>query len=207
MLVHPWDAAVDDTEWQAWLDAGRDFGQLVVNGDRGWPVVVPTHFVRDGGVLLVHLARPNPVWAAIVADPRVVLTVTDDYAFVPGTWRAGEGTDPVDGVPTSYYATVQFRCRATILDDPAEKADLLRRQLAHFQPDGDHGEVAVDAGPYHRMLSGIRGLRLEVDDVVAKFKYDDHKPVELRAGVADRLAGRAQARDLAARTQQVRRMQ
>ncbi len=42
----------------------------------------------DGDILLVHLARPNKVWAAIQARPIVVMSVVDDYAYVPTTWRA-----------------------------------------------------------------------------------------------------------------------
>jgi hypothetical protein len=30
MLIHPWDAAISDTEWRDWL-AGHDFGQLAVS--------------------------------------------------------------------------------------------------------------------------------------------------------------------------------
>src|SRR5690606_15216846 len=149
MLIHPWDAALDDAEWQAWLAEGHDFGQRCVNGPPGRPpLVVPTHFTRDGSHLLVHLARPNPVWAAIERDPNVVLTVVGDYAFVPGPWRAGGATPPREGVPTSYYTAVQFTCRADIVDDAEGKAELLRRQMAHFHPDGDHAVVAVGQPPY-----------------------------------------------------------
>jgi transcriptional regulator len=31
MLIHPWDAAISETEWRNWLAAGHDFGQLAVN--------------------------------------------------------------------------------------------------------------------------------------------------------------------------------
>lgn len=211
MLIHPWDAALDDDEWRTWLTDGHDFGQLVVNGLPGQPpAVIPTHFVVEdtptGTRLLVHLARPNPVWANITADPNVVVTVIDDYAYVPTTWRAKAGGPDEDGVPTSYYAAVQVRCVAEIVDDPTDKADLLTRQLAHFQPTGDHAVVAVGAPPYGRMLSGIRGLRLQVTDVVAKFKYDDHNPTAHRARVASRLTARSTGRDLGAADQQQRRL-
>ena len=47
MLIHPWDAAADNTEWERWLREGHDFGQLVVNGPPGQPPhVVPTHWPR-----------------------------------------------------------------------------------------------------------------------------------------------------------------
>lgn len=207
MFIHPWDAGLDEAEWQTWIAEGHDFGLLSVNGLPGRPpAVVPTHFTSDGNHLLIHLARPNPVWESIEHDPHVTFTVIGDYAFVPGPWRAGPGTAPTDGVPTSYYAAVQFLCRAVIVDDPEAKAELLRRQLAHFQPDGDHAPVAVDQPPYGRMLSGIRGLRLEVTDVRAKFKYDDHKPVEHRTAVADRLIERGQGLDVPTAHQQLRRL-
>lgn len=54
------------------------------------------------------------------------------------------------------------------MDDPQDKAKLSRRQLAHFQPQGDHAQVAADVPPYGRMLSGIRGLRLHITGVAAK---------------------------------------
>ncbi|MFG2630314.1 FMN-binding negative transcriptional regulator [Streptomyces sp. NPDC048473] len=207
MFIQPWDADLDEAEWQTWIAAGHDFGQLSVNGPPGQPpAVVPTHFTTDNADLLIHLARPNPVWKAIEHDPNVTFTVIGDYAFIPGPWRAKPDIPPTDGVPTSYYAAVQFTCHAHMVDAPEAKAELLRRQLAHFQPEGDHAPVAVDQPPYGRMLSGIRGLRLQVTDVRAKFKYDDHKPVEQRADVADRLTERGQGLDVPTARQQRRRL-
>ncbi|MFE2072448.1 FMN-binding negative transcriptional regulator [Streptomyces misionensis] len=207
MLIHPWDASLDDAEWQTWIADGHDFGHLCVNGLPGEaPVVVPTHFATDGKDLLIHLARPNPVWKAIEHDPNVTFGVTGDYAFIPGTWRANPDIPPTDGVPTSYYAAVQFTCRAHILDDPEAKAALLRRQLSHFQPDGDHAPVEADRPPYGRLLSGIRGLRLEVLEVRAKFKYDNQKPTELRTTVAERLTERGRGLDAPTARQQLRRL-
>jgi len=208
VMVHPWDAAFSQDEWRAWLAAGRDFGQLVVADPDGWPAVVPTHFtVDDERTVLVHLARPNPVWRLIEAQPRVVLTVVDDDAYVPTTWRAAPSGPARDGVPTSYYAAVQLRCQVEIVDDPEDKAELLRRQLRFLQPEQEHAPVDVDNPPYARLLPGIRGLRLHVVDVLAKFKFDDHKPAEHRLAVADRLQQRDQGRDRGARSEQLRRLQ
>ncbi|MFE0806358.1 FMN-binding negative transcriptional regulator [Streptomyces sp. NPDC058794] len=206
MFIQPWDAALDDAEWQTWIADGHDFGILSVNGPPGQaPIVVPTHFTVDGSTLLIHLARPNPAWKAIEADSNVTFTVTSDYAFIPGPWRAGTDTPSTHGVPTSYYAAVQFTCRATVVDEPGAKAELLRRQMAHFQPDGDHAPIAPDQQPYGRMLPGIRGLRLDVTEVRAKFKYDDHKPVEQRTDTALRLVERDTALDASTAAQQIRR--
>lgn len=207
VLVHPCDATTGPEEWRAWLAEGRDFGQLVAGGATGWPLVVPTHFVLTGqDEVLVHLARPNPIWPVLRADPRVVLSVVDDYAYVPTSWRAARGAPAESGVPTSYYAAVQLRCSAQIVDDPDEKADLLHRQLEHFQPDQDFTAVSMASPAYARLLPAIRGLRLRIVEVTAKFKYDDHKPAEHRQHVAAQLQQRDHGRDLAARAQQLRRL-
>ncbi|MGW4650942.1 FMN-binding negative transcriptional regulator [Kitasatospora sp. NPDC004289] len=195
MLIRSWDRG-EEQEWRAWLAAGRDFGLLAANGPDGrGPVLVPTHFLLDGDTILLHLAKPNPFWSAIAADPKVTLAVTDDYAYAAGQWRAAPH------VPTSYYASVHFSCTAEPVDDAAGKAEILNRQLAHFEPDWPGGAVTPGQAPYSGQLSGLRGLRLAVDRVDAKFKYDDKKPDAEQAAVAPHLTGR----DAGAREQLLRR--
>lgn len=132
MLIHPWDAASSDDEWRVWL-ARHDVGTLIAAGlGRDIPVVVPTHFVYDGAsTVLLHLARPNPVWAAIEEQPRVLLSVIDDWAYVPASWKAAGDEDPALGIPTSYYAAVVLDCTAQVLAGDDLLA-VLRTQLAHF---------------------------------------------------------------------------
>lgn len=208
MLIHPWDAARGKSEWQRWL-AAHDFGQLAVNGAAGEPPFVqPLHFLYDQerSLVLAHLARPNPIWDALRAAPEVMLSVVDDYAFIPGPWQADEDTPSQDGVPTSFYASVQLSCTAHIVDDPEAKAELLQAQVEHFQPEGGSARVVADGPPYGRRLSGIRGLRLEVTDVRAKFKFADQKSESVRFQIASGLAARCEGRDSGALSTQLRRM-
>jgi transcriptional regulator len=208
MLIHPWDASMDTTEWQDWLASTDRFGVLAVNNidPAQAPVLVPTHFTVAGAGLLVHLARPNPVWPHLEAAEEVRLAVIGDYAYIPTYWRAKAGGPDEDGVPTSYYSSVQFVCRPTIVDDPEGKVEILTTQLGDFQPEGRHATVAVGEAPYGRMLSGIRGVRLSVLRVDAKFKYDDHNPVEHRQRVIGNLEERDHGLDAAVAAQQRRRL-
>ena len=207
MLIHPWDAAFDPAEWQAWLATTGRFGMLAVNNadPAEAPILVPTHFTLAGERLLIHLARPNPVWSHLAAAAEVRLAVIGDYAYIPTYWRAKPGVPEQEGVPTSYYTAVQFVCRPTIIDDPQAKAALLTAQLSDFQPEGRHADVAADSGPYARMLPGIRGVELDVVRVEAKFKYDDDKPVQHREKIAELLLVRGEQLDAAAAAQQQRR--
>lgn len=208
VLIHPWDAALDSVEWQDWLAGIQRFGVLAVNNldPAQAPLIIPTHFTLAGEELLTHLARPNQVWPHIDNATEIRLAVIGDYAYIPSYWRAKAGGPDEDGVPTSYYSAVQFVCRPTIVDDPQGKVDILRAQLGDLQPEGGHAKVAVDHDPYGRMLPGIRGLRLAIIRVEAKFKYDDHNPVEHRERVIARLEQRGVGLDTAAASQQRRRL-
>ncbi|WP_067488330.1 FMN-binding negative transcriptional regulator [Actinomadura hibisca] len=192
MLVHPWDAALDDREWREWLADGRDFGQLIAVGrERDLPVVAPAHFLFDGdSTVRLHLARPNPIWAALEERPRALLTVIDDYVYAPSEWGRNDGQAVERAVPTSYYASVQLACDVRIVDGAEEKARILNAQLAHFEPAGSVRLPVEADGDDRRLLPGIRGLELTVTDVRAKFKYAGNKDRAVLERIAERLGER-----------------
>lgn len=208
MLIHPWDAASDDAEWRDWFAGGEHFGVLVVNNldPAQAPFALPAHTTLVGDELVLHLARPNPVWPHLEAAAEVRFAVIGDYAYVPGYWRAADGVPEEQGVPTSYYTSVQLVCAPTIVDDAEGKAAVLRTQVGDLQPEGRHVDITVDSEPYGRMLPGIRAVRLAIVRVEAKFKYDDAKPAELRTRVSAHLDERAQGLDAGAAAQQRRRL-
>jgi transcriptional regulator len=203
MLVHPWDAGSGDDEWRSFV-TGQGFGQLIASGrGRDVAVVVPTQFVLAGDEVLLHLARPNPVWSALEENPMVLLSIAGDWAYVPAAWKAVGDEDPAIGVPTTYYAAVQITGEATVVDDPAGKADILRLQLGSTEPDS--GAVDPGSEEHARRLPGIRGIRIAIRDVTAKFKYGGNVDAEHRAAVAERLAARGAPGDAAARDHLIRR--
>ena len=205
MLIHPWDAA-GDGEALAFVRA-QQFGTLIAAGrGRDVPVVVPTQFlliddVIDEVTVLLHLARPNPVWRAIEENPAVVLSVAGDWSYVPAAWKAIGDEDPALGIPTTYYAAVQLVGEATVLDGPDDKLDLLRRQLGDLEP----GSGVADPETHRRLLKGIRGLRLAVRELRGKFKYGGNADAGHRLAVAGRLAERDGPGDAAAREHLLRR--
>jgi transcriptional regulator len=186
VLIHPWDRG-SGPEWIEFV-RGQGFGHLVaVGSNRTIPVVVPTQYaVVAADEVVLHLARPNPIWSAIEENPTVVLSVAGDWSYIPAAWKAIGDEDPRMGVPTTYYAAVQLIADASVVDDAAGKAEILRAQLAVTEPGSD----VADPSEHGRRLSGIRGIRLAVRDVRAKFKYGGNVDDEHRAEVARLLAER-----------------
>jgi transcriptional regulator len=206
MLIREHDTALSDAEWQDFLSS-HDFGQLVVPRADQLPMIVPAHFVyQPPDTVLLHLARVNPVFEALPHAPQVVLAVIGAYTYIPVPWNAAPGTDPDYGIPTSYYGAVQLTCRPSLVDDAQGKAEVLKRQLAHFQPQGDHAPVEPGDSPFGRGIRAITAIRLSIIGVRAKFKFGGNKAPEHRRLIADRLAERAQGFDLEARRYLLQRL-
>ena len=195
MLIHPWDAGSSEQEWVDFVRA-HGFGHLVAAGrDRDVPVVVPTQFALvSPSTVVLHLARPNPIWDALAENPRVVLSVAGDWAYIPAAWKAIADEDPRLGVPTTYYAAVQLIADAVVLDELDDKVEILRTQLGVTEP----GSGAADPSEHGRVLNGIRGLRLNIVEVRAKFKYGGNVDTEHRIHVVEQLSARGGPGDAAA---------
>lgn len=204
LLIRKHDRASDE-EWRIFL-VQHDFGQLIAGGrDRHVPVIVPTHFVFDGDkTISLHLARANPVWDALSENASAVVSVVGAYTYIPTDINGGTAEPEGYGVPTSYYAAVQVTgwCETVEGDEIAE---ILNAQLQHFQPEGGHAVVEPGENPYARQFNAIRGLRLEMTEVRAKFKFGGNKTAEHRLKIAEFLAGRTDPLSAEARSHLLRR--
>lgn len=150
-------------------------------------MIVPTQFALvDPSLVVLHLARPNPIWAALEENSTVVLSLAGDWAYIPAAWKAIDDEDPRMGVPTTYYAAVQLVADAAVVDDDAGKAEILRIQLGVTEPGSD----VADPIEHGRRLAGIRGLRLTITEVRAKFKYGGNVDDAHRGRVVEQLSER-----------------
>jgi transcriptional regulator len=208
MFIAPVDATLGETEWRPFVEA-HPFGHLVVPGGpaRELPVVVPTQFVLADDTVWLHLVRANPVFEALAENPRVILSVADDWAFIPSSWKVVGDEDPALGIPTTYYGAVQLVGTATVHDErssPGSVVAILRRQLAVFQP----GDEVADPGEAHATRAlGILGIEISVEKVSAKFKYGGNVDARHRRSVVERLRDRGGPGDDAAAWHVVRRLE
>ncbi len=206
MYTAPVDATLGEAEWRPFVEA-NSFGHLIAAGrDRVVPVVVPTQFVLEGSVIRLHLVRRNPLFAAVAENPRVLLSVAGDWAFIPSSWKTLGDEEPTLGIPTTNYAAVQLIGTATVhdaRDDPGSVATVLRQQLRAVQPDI---AVADPRAAHPRELLTILGISIVVDEVSAKFKYGGNVDEAHRLAVVDHLRERHGPGDTAAAGHVLRRL-
>jgi transcriptional regulator len=203
MYIAAPDRTLGEHEWRPFVES-QAFGHLIAPGaGLEYPVVAPTQFVLEGSDVLMHFAGPNPILEALEANPRAMMSVAGDWAFIPSNWKSIGDEDPTLGIPTTYYAAVQLKGRAEVREDPAAIADVLRRQLAVFQPSTP---IADPFRTHARKLDAIRAVALSVEEVAAKFKYGGNVDRDHREAVVDRLRIRGQAGDLSAAAHTQRRL-
>jgi transcriptional regulator len=202
VFVPPPDRSLGEEEWRPFVE-DQAFGHLIAPGTGPYPVVAPTQFSLEADHLVCHFAAANPILEALRAEPRAVMSVAGDWAFIPSSWKAVGDEDPLLGIPTTYYAAVQIRGTARVVDEPAEVAELLRRQLRVLQPDTD---VADPLEAHPARLRSIRGVVLDLGEVEAKFKYGGNVDADHRRAVVARLHERGGPGDEAAAAHTLRRM-
>nr|WP_239081814.1 DMT family transporter [Streptomyces sp. SID9727] len=121
MFIQPWDAALDDAEWQTWIaeDTASAYSASTVRPDRHRPSCPPT---SPSTARPCSCTSPAPTRYGRRSRPSERHLHRHRRLRLHTRTLARQARHrPTDGVPTSYYATVQFTCQATIIDDPAAR--------------------------------------------------------------------------------------
>ncbi|MFA6153818.1 FMN-binding negative transcriptional regulator [Mesorhizobium sp.] len=173
------------------LIRAHPLGLLICNGAEG-PVANAIPFLLDADVppngrLRAHLAKANPQWQLLAANPAspVLIVFQGNDAYVTPSWyETKRETGKV--VPTWNYAIVQVRGTVKVIDDQ----DWLARQIADLTASQEGARAApwavTDApAPFiQSQIKGIIGLQIEISEIHGKWKVSQNRPVADRVGVA-----------------------
>jgi transcriptional regulator len=175
----------DDPQRLAALMAGHGFATLVTVAD-GAPFAshLPLyHEAGDGhGTLYGHLARSNPQAAHLAAGAPLLAIFQGPHAYVSPSWYA------TAGVPTWNYAVVHARGRARIIDDATQLERILDRLVERYDDEvADPDGPVIAAEPRRRMLAGIVGFAIDIEELSGKYKLSQNRPAEDRQRVVARL--------------------
>ncbi|HUL82017.1 MAG TPA: FMN-binding negative transcriptional regulator [Gammaproteobacteria bacterium] len=165
------------------------FGTLVTI-ERGAPFASHLPFLhdREARTLHAHVARGNPQWQHIAANPDVLAMFQGPHGYVSPTWYAGPG------VPTWNYTAVHVYGRARVLDDAAATGRHVERLAARFE----RGSAAPWVPSYDpKMLGGIVGIEIRITELQGKFKVSQNRSAEDRERVAARLESTGADNDVA----------
>lgn len=191
-MYQPRHFAQDDPQaLRALLDA-HPFATLVSTGEGGLTADhLPFVFDPDDGTqgaLHGHVARANPVWQR--ADAQPVLAVFQGVqAYVSPNWYPSKA-EHHKAVPTWNYTVVHAHGVLRAVTDVDWLRGLVERLTARHEA-GREQPWSIDEAPpdyLAQMLKAIVGVRIELTQLVGKWKLSQNRSEADRAGVADGLA-------------------
>ncbi|HZZ04441.1 FMN-binding negative transcriptional regulator [Paraburkholderia sp.] len=187
------------------LIAEQSFGALITHGPNGLdanhlPFEFDAQRVPGGGdaqrapthgILRAHVARANPVWQEVAANPEALVIFQGPAAYISPTWYPSKH-ETHRQVPTYNYMVVHAHGRIVVRDDEA----FLRGLVARLTRKMEAGEPVpwkmgdAPADYIAQMLGAIVGLEIEVTRLVGKWKLGQNKEAADRRGAAEALLAR-----------------
>ena len=178
----------DDLTKQHALIRARPFGLLVSQGPQGL-VANAIPFLIDSaasrlGTLRAHMARANPQWRDLRANPDVLAVFQGPDHYVSPSWYATK-RETHKVVPTWNYVMVQARGAAKVFED----GEWLSRQieaLTRAQEAARPESWAVSDAPADFIAAqrrAIVGIEIEIADIRGKWKASQNRSAADRAGV------------------------
>jgi nitroimidazol reductase NimA-like FMN-containing flavoprotein (pyridoxamine 5'-phosphate oxidase superfamily) len=123
----------------------------------GQPFVIPTSFGRSGDTLYIHGSAASRMLRNLDEGIPVCITVTllDGLVLARSIFNHSMN-----------YRSVVILGKATVVQDPAEKFEALRRLSEHILP----GRWAESRQPNERELKATFALRVPIDEFSAKVR-------------------------------------
>lgn len=167
------------------LLAGVDVAQLVTATPVGpMATLMPWVPDLDGGVLIGHMARPNPQWQTPWLGQAMVLAASGPHGYVSPSWYASKA-EHGRVVPTWDYVVLQAFGDLVVHDDPEWTRQAVRL-LTERHESGRQAPWSIGDAPADYLagqLGGIVGLEMRIERIEASVKMSQNKSAADVAGV------------------------
>ena len=175
----------------------RGFGVLVANAPDGpWISHIPFDMDRAGGRVRAHLARTNPLVAALRRSSLpVVLVVSGPDGYISPDWYGVE-----DQVPTWNYVAVHLAGQLSLCPSdrlPAHLDALSARFEARLAGKVPWTPAKVRPDRMAALLTAIVPVELEVASIEGSWKLGQNRPDAARLAAAGHLAAGAPGQETA----------
>ena len=156
----------------------HSFATLVSVDDTGapfathLPLIVNERGVGPAAQIVIegHVAKPNPHAKFLAARPTALVMFQGPHAYLsPRVYP------DLARVPTWNYLAVHAVGRARLIEDARAKDALLKGLIAIHEPEYASQWRGLDQEFQLKMLAGIVGFEIVVDDLQAKFKLNQHR--------------------------------
>jgi transcriptional regulator len=140
--------------------------------------------LADGGKLIGHVAKGNPVWKSVSAEQESLVIFQGPEAYISPNWYPSKQVHH-QVVPTYNYAVVHVYGTLSVTHDETIKRQIVT-DLTQIMERTRQSTWQVSDAPsdyLEKMLAAIVGIELIITRVQAKWKVSQNRVVADRDGV------------------------
>lgn len=180
------------------LIQAHPLGTLVTHGDTGLdanhlPFLLDAE-QGEAGVLLAHVARPNPLWQNLANGAPVLVIFQGPQGYISPSWYPGK-QDSHRRVPTWAYEVVHAHGTLQVHDDEKFLRGVLARLTrTHEATQPEPWKMGDAPADYlHEQLQRIVGIEVRITRLVGKRKLNQNHERRDREGAIQALEARGQS--------------
>lgn len=143
----------------------------------------------EHGVIMGHVARANPIWQLFDGSREALAVFSGPHAYVSPSWYV---TRPQ--VPTWNYTAVHAYGAPRVVEDEAFSLSLLEELVQSSEaatkaaaPNHRVWEMQSEMDYVHKLLPGILSFEMPIRRLEGKFKLNQNRGADNRAGVISAL--------------------
>lgn len=134
-----------------------------------------------GTVLLGHMNRANPHWAALETESVLLLTFTGPHSYVSPTVY-----EKSPAAPTWNFTAVHVRGVVERIDSMEETLDVVQSTVRAYEGEfGDGWDMTESLDYFREIAPGVGAFRFTVTGAEGMFKLSQEQPAEVRERVRE----------------------
>jgi transcriptional regulator len=161
----------------------------IVTVHNGIPTATHLPFLvieKDNKIILSsHFARANPQSSEIINSYPLVI-FSEPHAYI-----SPKHYDQINNVPTWNYIAIHAYGKPALIESAEKKAELLEQTIKFYEADYLKQWASLAEDYKLKMMNGIVGFEITVDDLQAKKKLSQNKTEKERENIITELSNKA----------------
>ena len=166
------------------------FGSLITHIDGELDANhLPFEYDAQQHVLLAHIAKENPLYHKLRHETDALVVFHIDQAYVSPNWYAGK-FEHHRAVPTWNYVVIHVKGKVCLIEDQKKLRGILAKLTRHHEASQSKPWKMTDAPEDYiqDQLEHIVGLKIDIKDMMGKFKLSQNRSIDDAENVAQALS-------------------
>lgn len=154
-------------------------------------VHVPLYLDQQNNCLLGHIARANQMAKELLRHRQIKVKIifNGENGYISHNYY----NEPEKNVPTWNYATVHIDGILHLVEHHAEIQNLLDVQFGSYENETLDWDLAY----LNKLINGIIGIKIEIQQITAKFKLSQNRSIEDREKIIESLLASTDVKQVA----------